>query len=151
MNDYPAGLPYPLREGYGMEPVSPLTSSTLQSGRFETRRKFKNTPVAVDLIWELNAGEAQLFEAWWEYTLVSGSKPFDCPLLTPLGLDIYTAKFREMYKGGYLSKLNHWRFTARVWLLKRPLIDKEWLDYGPEYVLHADIIDIALNRDWPEA
>ena len=151
MNDYPEGLPYPLREGYGMESVSPLISSPLQSGRFETRRNFKNTPVPVDLIWELDAGQAQLFEAWWEYTLISGSLPFDCPLLTPLGLDKYTAKFREMYKGGYLAKLNHWRFTARVWLLKRPLIDKDWLLYAPEYVLYSNIFDRTMNREWPEA
>lgn len=151
MIDYPEGLPLPLSEGYGLEPVSPLMSSPLQNGQFETRRIFKNTPVAVNLIWEFSSPQAQLFDAWWEYTLISGSLPFDCPLQTPLGIDKYTGKFREIPKGGVLTKLNYWRYTAQVWLLKRPIIDREWLEIAPEYVLYSDIVDKAMNREWPEA
>lgn len=148
MIDYPEGLPYPLRESYGLEPVSPMTRSKLGNGRSEARRKFKNVPVLVNVIWELDAGQAQLFEAWWEYTLVSGVKKFECPLLTPLGLEKYTAEFDDIYKGGYLTKLKHWRFTAQLWLLKRPLIGAEWLA-APEYVLHSDIFDRAMTQKWP--
>lgn len=149
MIDYPEGLPLPLREGYGLEPVSPLMSSPLQNGQFETRRMFKNTPVAVNLIWEFSSEQAQLFDAWWEYTLVSGSLPFSCPLQTTLGIDKYTAKFREIPKGGVLTKLSYWRYTAQVWLLKRPLIDKDWVEAAPEYVLFPDIFDIAVNVKLP--
>lgn len=49
----------------------------------------------------------------------------------------------------YLAKLNHWRYTAQLWLLKRPLIDKDWLLYAPEYVLHSDIFDRAMTQKWP--
>lgn len=149
---YPEGLPYPLRDaGYGFEPVSPLVSTSLQSGKTIDRRRFTNTPTVASVTWEMDDGQAQLFEAWFEYTLVSGSLPFDCPLKTPIGIETYEAKFQGMYQGPTLSGISRWRFQAKVSLFKRPLIGKDWLIYAPEYVLHSNIVDLALNREWPEA
>ena len=152
MIDYPEGLPYPLRDsGYGLDMVSPLVETQLQSGQSISRRGFKNTPVDVSVTWEMDDGQAQLFEGWWEHVLVSGSLPFNCPLKTPIGIDIYEGKFKGKYQGGTLVGISRWRFQAVLRLFKRPLIDKEWVLYAPEYVLHSNIFDIAMNREWPEA
>jgi hypothetical protein len=152
MIDYPEGLPYPLRDGnYGFDQVSPSISTELQSGRTIDRVRFKNTPDIVAVSWEFDDGEAQLFMAWHEYTLNSGTLPFNCPLKTPLGFDTYEGKFKGMYQGPKLVGISRWRFQATLSIFKRPLIGKDWLIYAPEYVLHSNIFDIAMNREWPEA
>ena len=147
---YPEGLPTPQREGYGFDPVSPMTSTKLVSGRSERRRAFVSTPTVATVTWLLTAPEARLFEGWFEYVLLSGSLPFECPLLTPMGMEPYRANFVDIYSGPVLVGVDHWRFSAQLSLFKRPLIDKEWVVDAPEYILDADIFDIAMNRDWPK-
>ena len=147
---YPEGLPTPQREGYGFDPVSPMTSTKLVSGRSERRRAFVSTPTVATVTWLLTPSEAQLFEGWFEYVLLSGSLPFECPLLTPMGMEPYRANFVDIYSGPVLVGVDLWRFSAQLSLFKRPLIDKEWVVDAPEYILDADIFDIAMNRDWPK-
>lgn len=147
---YPEGLPTPQREGYGFDPVSPMTSTKLVSGRSERRRAFVSTPTVATVTWLLTPSEAQLFEGWFEYVLLSGSLPFECPLLTPMGLEPYRANFVDIYSGPVLVGVDLWRFSAQLSLFKRPLIDKEWVVDAPDYILGADILDIAMNQKWPE-
>lgn len=146
---YPEGLPTPQREGYGFDPVSPMTSTKLVSGRSERRRAFVSTPTVATVTWLLTPSEAQLFEGWFEYVLLSGSLPFECPLLTPMGLEPYRANFVDIYSGPVLVGVDLWRFSAQLSLFKRPLIDKEWIVDAPDYILGADIFDIAMNQEWP--
>ena len=146
---YPEGLPTPQREGYGFDPVSPMTSTNLVSGRSERRRAFVSTPTVATVTWLLTPSEAQLFEGWFEYVLLSGSLPFECPLLTPMGLEPYRANFVDIYSGPVLVGVDLWRFSAQLSLFKRPLIDKEWIVDAPDYILGADIFDIAMNQEWP--
>ena len=146
---YPEGLPTPQREGYGFDPVSPMTSTKLVSGRSERRRAFVSTPTVATVTWLLTPSEAQLFEGWFEYVLLSGSLPFECPLLTPMGMEPYRANFVDIYSGPVLVGVDLWRFSAQLSLFKRPLIDKEWIVDAPDYILGADIFDIAMNQEWP--
>ena len=145
---YPEGLPTPQREGYGFDPVSPMTSTKLVSGRSERRRAFVSTPTVATVTWLLTPSEAQLFEGWFEYVLLSGSLPFECPLLTPMGMEPYRANFVDIYSGPVLVGVDLWRFSAQLSLFKRPLIDKEWIVDAPDYILGADIFDIAMNQKW---
>ncbi|MDY7584969.1 hypothetical protein [Pseudomonas sp. CCI3.1] len=147
---YPEGLPTPQREGYGFDPVSPMTSTKLVSGRSERRRAFVSTPTVATVTWLLTPSEAQLFEGWFEYVLLSGSLPFECPLLTPMGLEPYRANFVDIYSGPVLVGVDLWRFSAQLSLFKRPLIDKEWIVDAPDYILGSDIFDIAMNQKWPK-
>lgn len=146
---YPEGLPTPQREGYGFDPVSPMTSTKLVSGRTERRRAFVSTPTVATVTWLLTPSEAQLFEGWFEYVLLSGSLPFECPLLTPMGMEPYRANFVDIYSGPVLVGVDLWRFSAQLSLFKRPLIDKEWIVDAPDYILGANIFDIAMNQKWP--
>ena len=148
---YPEDLPTPQREGYGFDPVSPMTSTKLVSGRSERRRAFVSTPTVATVTWLLTPSEAQLFEGWFEYVLLSGSLPFECPLLTPMGMEPYRANFVDIYSGPVLVGVDLWRFSAQLSLFKRPLIDKEWIVDAPDYILGADIFDIAMNQKWPKA
>ena len=146
---YPEGLPTPQREGYGFDPVSPMTSTKLVSGRTERRRAFVSTPTVATVTWLLTPSEAQLFEGWFEYVLLSGSLPFECPFLTPMGMEPYRANFVDIYSGPVLVGVDLWRFSAQLSLFKRPLIDKEWIVDAPDYILGANIFDIAMNQKWP--
>lgn len=147
---YPEGLPTPQREGYGFNPVSPMTSSRLVTGRTVQRRAFVSTPTEATVTWLLTPAEATLFEGWFEYVLQSGTLTFECPLLTPLGFENYKANFADIYQGPILVGVDLWRFNAKLRLIKRPLLDKEWVVDAPEYILGADIFDRAMNQKWPE-
>ena len=149
MIQYPEGLPYPLRDGYDMNTTDPVAHTPLGNGKIISRRKFSNVPTFPTVTWEMDDGQAQLFMAWHQYTLNEGVEWFDCPLKTPLGIDSYQAKFKEMYSGPTLVGISRWRFRAVLQLLKRPIIDKDWLLYAPEYVLHSSIFDRAMNQEWP--
>ncbi|MNY26143.1 hypothetical protein D3C86_1599750 [compost metagenome] len=147
----PEGLPLPLREGYGFNPLSPMKSTPLVTGKKIRRRAFKSVPTRTTVTWLLSAGEAQLFEGWFEHVLISGTLAFECPLKTPLGLENHQANFDDIYSGPVLVGVDHWRFTAELWLLKRPLVDAEWVLLAPDYILMSDIIDRAVNQDWPRS
>lgn len=149
MISYPEGLPLPERDGYGFQSVSPMIRSELQSGRARQRRRYTSVPTTSSVSWLLDDTEAQLFEGWFEYVLLSGTLFFECPLKTPQGLETYQARFTDIYRGPTLVGDSFWRFTANLELLKRPLVDREWFLILPDYVLMADIFDIAMNREWP--
>ncbi|MBW3503371.1 hypothetical protein [Pseudomonas sp. NKUCC02_KPG] len=147
---YPEDLPTPQREGYGFDPVSPMTSTKLVTGRSIQRRAFVSTPTEVLVTWLFTAAEAQLFEGWFEHVLLSGTLPFECPLLTPLGFENYRANFVDIYSGPVLVGEDFWKFTAQLRLFKRPLVDKDLVVEIPDYIIDADIFDRAMNQKWPE-
>ena len=147
---YPEFLPEPQRDGYGFQPISPMARSELQSGRTRQRRRFTSVPTVASVTWLMDDAEAQLFEGWFEHILLSGSLWFQCPLKTPLGMDEHRARFVDIYEGPILVGESFWRFTAKLELFKRPILDAEWVIEAPDYIVMADIFDIAMNREWPK-
>ncbi|MOA14730.1 hypothetical protein D3C78_1348510 [compost metagenome] len=145
---YPQGLPMPLRDGYGFQAVSPMQRTQLQSGRVRQRRRFTSVPTMASVSWLCTDVQAQLFEAWWEDVLLSGSEWFDCPLKTPLGRQLYSARFTDIYQGPVLVGVSHWRFTAELELRDRPILKPGWGAF-PELIAGKSIIDIAINQEWP--
>lgn len=152
MIQYPAGLPCFERTGYGLKTVDPQLRSELDSGRSRVRRKFTATPTAVQCsVLMRNDSQAQLFEAWWEQVLVSGTKYFEAPLKAPLGTETYTAKFIGIYDGPVLVGVSSWRYTFTLELRKRPIIPAPWAAEAPDWILNAGKFDRLMNDTWPEA
>ncbi|CAI8735333.1 PMD domain-containing protein [Pseudomonas sp. IT-196MI5] len=149
MIEYPKFLPLPQRKCYGFQSVSPIAHSDQQSGRARQRRRFTSVPTVATVTWLLNDTQAQLFEGWFEHILLSGSLWFQCPLKTPLGVDDHRAHFIDIYDGPNLVGVSHWRFSAKVELFKRPILDVGWIITVPDYVAMADIFDRAINHEWP--
>lgn len=148
---YPKELPLPLREGYGMQTVSPLQRTQMDSGRARQRRRFTSVPTIVSVSWTMSDPEAALFESWFRHTIMDGAAWFECPLQTPYGgLDHYTARFTDIYEGPNLLGLSSWRFSAEIELRERQTADADWTEVAPDYITFADIFDIAMNREWPE-
>lgn len=151
MIQWPENLPCALREGYNLRTVSPLARTEMQSGRARQRRKFTSVPTMASVSWLMNDVQARFFESWWEGVLVSGSEWFEVPLRTPIGIRTYIARFTDVYQGPTLTGQGHWRITAELELRDRPIIDGAWAQYAPEYIVMADIFDLAMNREWPPA
>lgn len=150
MIQYPEGLPYPLRDGYGFNPVSPLKSTAMQTGRTRYRRKYSSVPTEAKVTWNMSEQEAQYFESWFEEVLVSGSQWFEVELRTPQGLQPYKAHFKDIYDGPTLFGVNRFVFTATLQLWERPILTGGWAIYAPEYLLGMNILDLAINKDWPQ-
>lgn len=152
MIQYPEGLPAMLLDGHSLQTVDPQLRSELDSGRARVRRKFTATPTYVQgAILARTDSQAQLFEAWWEQVLVSGTKYFEMPVKTPLGNQMQTVRFDGIYQGPVLVPPGYWRYTFTLELRKRPIIPAPWAAEAPDWILHAGKFDRLMNDTWPEA
>lgn len=143
-------LPVPLQDGFGLSPVSPLLRTELTSGRARQRRRFTSTPTVASVSWLLNDTQAQAFEAWFRDAISDGAAWFNMDLRTPGGLMPKVCRFTDIYDGPAIEGGNYWRYTAELELWERPLLPPGWGNF-PEFITGSDIIDLAMNREWPEA
>lgn len=144
---FPKGLPLALRSGYGFEPTNNIIRTDMESGRARQRIAFTKVPTSNNLSWIFDTNQAQLFEAW--AIQVAKAQWFTMKLKTPLGLLDYEVRFTESPTGPVLVGLDSWQYTARVELKERPVLEEGWVEYLPEYILLADIFDLAVNLEWP--
>lgn len=149
--NFPSYLPLPLREGYQLNHVSPFARTEMANGRARQRRTFTSVPSIVPVSFLLNDSQAQIFQAWFKYEINDGTDWFNCKLKSDLGIRDYECRFTGMYQGPALVGRSHWRFTAEFEVFERPVIDKDWYQYGVNYVSDASIIDAAINIEWPAA
>ena len=149
--DFPASLPCFLREGYGLNHVQPFARTEMATGRARQRRTFQSVPSEIPASLLLTDAEAQLFEAWFAYDAMDGTKWFNARVKSPQGMKPYACRFIEMYRGPQLTGNNQWRVDCRLEIFERPLTPPEWYEYGREFILGSSIIDLALNREYPEA
>ncbi len=150
MIQFPRELPCALRDGYGFKPVSPIMSTDMQTGRARHRRKYSSTPTVTTVNWLFNDAEAQLFESWFEEVLISGSQWFECDLKSPQGFQSYKARFVDIYEGPTLDGISLWRYRAQLELWERPILTGGWAIYAPEYIVGMNLLDLAINKDWPQ-
>ncbi|HEY2455226.1 MAG TPA: hypothetical protein VGI71_21925 [Scandinavium sp.] len=144
-------LPMPQQDGYAYQAISPLKRTDLTSGRARQRRAYTSTPTQATVQWFMeNDSQAQLFEAWYHDTITDGADWFLMRLQTPLGVEFYKCRFTDIYAGPTLVAPVYWQFSATLELWKRPILDDGWAQF-PDYIINSSIIDLALNREWPEA
>lgn len=144
---YPDGLPCPLRESYGREPVNGIRSTPMDSGRSRQRIEFRNRPDMIQLTWIMSAPQAALFEAWAEQ--VVGAGWFIMELLSPMGFNDEEVRFKTTPVGGKLEGKFLWRYQVVCESRVRPLYPPGWAEILPEYILHPEIFDYAMNDKWP--
>lgn len=152
--DFPSVLPCGIREGYSLELVQPFARTGMASGRAKQRQTFDNVPELATVSWIFTPQEAMIFEAWFRYTIRNGTDWFNVDLRTTLdgrdspGVSSYECRFTSVYSKA-MEGAYDWRVTANLELRERQTLDAGWVEF-PEYVLMADIIDLAANREWPE-
>ena len=153
--DFPSQLPCGQREGYGLQSVQPFARTSMATGRARQRRTSTNVPTMVDVSWILAPEESAIFEAWFREVINDGADWFNCELRTPLdgrdnpGTSPYECRFTEMYSGPVPVGAFEWRISAKLEIIERPLLPAGWVIF-PELILGMSLIDIALNREWPE-
>lgn len=147
---YPTGLPLGLHSGRSYQVVSPLMRSELTSGRARQRRKFTSVPEMASISWLFSSSEGHAFEAWWRDQLVDGALWFEMPLKTPQGLGDYTCRFTGVYTGPSRVGPELWAYSAELELRERPILPPGWGEF-PDFILMADIIDYAVNEEWPRS
>ncbi|MCW2473427.1 MULTISPECIES: hypothetical protein [unclassified Symbiopectobacterium] len=143
-------LPIPLQNGFGMKPVSPLLRTEMTSGRARQRRQYTSTPTQAGVTWSFKKdAQAQLFEAWYRDTINDGSAWFYMNLKTPKGVESYKCRFVDIYEGPILLSGKYWQYSATLELWERPILAPGWAEF-PDLVVNSNIIDLALNREWPQ-
>lgn len=146
---YPEGLPRGLHSGRKYQLVSPLMRTELSSGRARQRRRFTSVPEAVSVSWLFNDAQGQAFEAWWRDSLIDGSLWFECPLDHPMGYDLYTCRFMDVYSGPSRVGPTLWSYTAELEIQERAVLPPDW-GLFPEFILDSAIFDRAINLVKPE-
>ena len=149
MIEYPKGLPAGLQSGSSYQTVSPMQRSTLVTGRAIQRRRYTNVPTSRKISWIFNNSQAQAFEAWFRDALNDGVSWFECPLDTPLGYSLYTCRFTDVYEGPSRAGHNLWAYSAELELRERAVPPVGTGEF-PDYILYADIFDVAVNEYWPD-
>lgn len=149
---YPSQLPLPVQSGYGLQHVSPMIRTEMQSGRARQRRTFTSVPSAVTVSWIMTQGQAVIFEGWFRDNAGAGDGAswFTMPLDAPVGLDDYECRFTDIYAGPTLIGFNKWQFDATLEIRERPIIGDGWATIMPDYIILADIFDSAMNQIWPQ-
>lgn len=144
---YPAGLPSPLREGYGFRPENNIQRTPLQSGRARQRVPFTSVPDYAQWTFYMQHDvQAQLFVSWRK--LVGGAW-FDIELTSPEGKFSQQARFIETPTGPYRSGVSFWTFSAQVEIRERETLPPDWAQFASDWVLNSEIFDLAMNKEWP--
>lgn len=143
---YPEGLPPPMRDSYGFTPTNNIVRTDMQSGRARQRVEFEDVPDMVKLKWTLSEVQSRLFGTWARNVVLG--EWCTMPLLTPMGYDTIEVRFTERVDGPTLTGRYHWIWTATCELRETPELDGDWV-LLPDYILHSDIFDIAMNKLWP--
>lgn len=147
---WPTQLPAPNLEGYGLQHGEPMQRTELSSGRARQRRRFTSVPSVATLSWVMTQQQAQLFEAWYKYTIKDGSEWFEGQIKTPLGYGAYNIRFTGMYSGPVPFAFAQWRIEAQVELFERQVLPEGYVEF-PQYIIDSEILDKAMNIEWPAA
>lgn len=150
MIQYPAELSLPLQEGYGLSTVDPMRATQMVTGRTRYRVRYSYVPTEVKFNFNFSEAEAGFFEAWYARTLNNGFEWFEMTLQTPAGFTTYQVHFKGIYQGPDLTQITRWRYSAVLQLKQRPMIPEGWEQF-PEYWFNKNVIDLAVNREWPKA
>lgn len=145
---FPPQLPNGLRENHTARTVQPFVRTPMASGQAKQRRAFTSVPVMHSWSWIFTDMQARLFEAWFRDMIRDGTDWFKIARKTPMGMELLTCRFASMYTGPTLLGRSHWRYTAELESKERSIMPPGW-GLFPEFILGADIIDLAVNVNWP--
>ena len=147
--EWPKQLPNPLREGHALQPAQPFERTQMLNGRARNRRAFSSVPVNGTWSFIFDSPQAAWFERWFMDALNDGVNWFKIPRKTPLGIRMLVCRFTSMYSGPALVGVDRWKYDCPLEIYQRDMMDVEWTII-PEMWFGMDILDIAVNREWPQ-
>lgn len=95
MAAYPATLPAPTAEGYGIRPVDRVARSNIESGARAARARFTSAPARLPVRFVFTEPELAVFEAWLRHTALDGAAAFDIDLASGQGVNSVSALFAD--------------------------------------------------------
>lgn len=146
---YPTGLPYPLRDSYGLDKVNKIRTTGMDVGRAVQRWEFDDAPAFPSVSWILSEPQSRLFNAWVNQVAKAGW--FSIPLLSDMGFETVTARFVESPRRAELLGKFLWKHTATLEIQYEPMLPEGWAELLPDFILYSDIFDRAMNIEWPKA
>jgi len=130
---WPATLPLPTVQGYGIRPGEAILRTEMEAGPARQRKRFTSVPSRIAVRWLMKREQFVLFEAWYRWHAKEGGEWFEIPLLGGIGLTTHEARFTRQFEaklvGGVL-----WEIASELEIRERP-------------TLSADALDIALDSD----
>lgn len=131
---WPARLPLPTFEGYGIEPQDAVTRTDMESGAARQRRRFTSVPTRIPVRWRLSATEFGLFEAWFHWMAEDAGGWFSISLLGGIGMVAHEARFvggaspykAQPRRGGRDDGVT-WIVTAVLEVRQRPMMSGDVL------------------------
>lgn len=135
--DFPATLPAPLRDGYGIEPQDRVARQRFEAGNRRSRRLFDSAPFLVSVAWRFTAAQFAAFEDWYANDIAHGADEFQIALANGLGMNTVTAAFEGMYDVTASAGLQ-WRVRASLRVTSLPMLSEAELEVAMAYPL-ADI------------
>jgi len=115
---YPSELPSPHFKSK-IQRQKNFVSTDMQSGDSRLRRRFKNVPSFVQVLWRLTAAEAAVFEGWVEHALEGGVNWFEINMRTPSGIQLVQAQFVNHPLENETPKGASWVYVAKLKIKSR--------------------------------
>jgi hypothetical protein len=120
---WPATLPLPSVEGYGVSPQEAVLRTEMESGPARQRRRFRQTPTRITVRWLFGEYQFALFEAWYKFHADEGGQWFEITLLGGLGLLPHEARFTRQFEARLLPA-RRWDVKGELEIRERPTLDE---------------------------
>lgn len=136
---WPALLPLPTFQGYGIEPLDSVLRTDMEQGAARQRQVYTKVPERISVRWRFSLWEYALFRSWYRYKAKAGAEWFTITLLTGLGMAGHEVRFAGQGKAPYRAVPNR----GQYWIVTSVLEVRESPD------LSEAALDIALAEDIP--
>lgn len=116
MATWPATLPAPLLDGYGVNPAEQVVRSDMESGAPRARRRSTARNDHVPVNWRMTDAQFAIFRAWFDDDAEAAGGAAWFSISLPIGnggFSTVEARFAAIYKSSALPGLN-WQVNATL-------------------------------------
>ena len=125
---WPATLPLPTVQGYGVQPGEAILRTEMEAGLARQRRRFTDVPTKVSVRWIMRRDQYAIFEGWYRWHAREGASWFAITLLGGLGLLEQEARFTRQFSSRLLAGGTLWEITSELEIRERPVLDEGLLN-----------------------
>lgn len=132
MTAWPALLPPPAIDGYGVNPDDATQRTAFEGGTARSRRRYSTTPSRIPVKWRFNGSQLAAFETWHKHTVLDGSAWFSIDLANGLGIQSMEARFTGQPKKALLPGM-YWDVQSELEVRSPPIMTQTYLDAALAY------------------
>lgn len=121
MAAWPATIPAPAFDGYGISPVDGVLRSDQPSGLRSARQRSVSRQSLINVRWVFTEAEFAVFEAWHHHTVLDGAAWFSVSLRNGQGASTHTARFNGPWEATPLAGTGTWAVSGTLRVQSRPV------------------------------